>query len=84
MDAYDGFVIDIYSCDRPYLVREREHRVSVGVVERETVVVKLVRVFPAPECDRFRCEFLGVYRFVSFRRVSFSPSKSKTKYQFST
>ena len=30
------------------------------------VVVKLVKsFFLTPECDRFRCEFLGVYRFVS-------------------
>jgi len=63
MDGYDLFVIDIYPCDRPQLVRELsiEYR---GVVERETVVVVKLRVFPRSRVRSFGCEFPGV--IVSF------------------
>jgi len=39
IDGYDAFVIDIYSCDRSWLV------IEVAVVERETEVVSEM-IFP--------------------------------------
>ena len=45
MDGYGVFVIDEYSCDRPWLVVE--HRESRVILEREAVVVvKLAMSFP--------------------------------------
>ena len=66
IDGYDVFVIDTYSCDRPWLV---EHRAPKGVVKRETMVVS-EKLSPAPEC----AIIFGVRRFVSqlvTRRVSY-------------
>ena len=83
IDVYGVFVIDIYSCDHPWLVREiAKHRGSVIEHEHEPEIGVSKKIFPAPKvCDRFRCELLGVsFRFVSpfvTRRVSyFFQSKS--------
>jgi len=62
IDEYDVFVIDIYSCDRPQLVRA----VDGVVVECEPEVVS-EKISPASGCAIvFRCELLGVwFRFTT-------------------
>jgi len=70
IDEYDVFVIDIYSCDRPQLVRV----VDGVVVECEPEVVS-ERIFPASECAIVFVVGCLVFGFVSplvARRVSFS------------
>ena len=63
-------------------------RHSFGIVQlsgkpgekREAVVVKLAKSFPAPGCDRFKCEFLGVFPFrFTICHSSWIVSRSKSK-----